>query len=466
MSSEDVADELDELLAIDKKKICDDAAQFLYESYIPNVVYPRITYSILPCKYGSQTENYKKHYNALVSSNLRQILGDDPLNPIKDKILQMEAMEKNMASDYYVVYHAMPRFALFLTQINTLLLSFEKNIPITTLLFRKHDRFWDIDGQTLTSTENFPEFVQYHININDPMRIYERKASETSAGVPTYNLYPKELENGILTHGVLEYKHGLDWFKWYKSAAMSVNLSIYGGTLKEESTIAYFVTSKSNSTSNDIFKLIDDKVNHLIPRDQPDIQTEQKALLVREQFKNLLKVAYKSLYDNQEVARNKSNSILLQIFIKKEIIDKVLLISAPYGCIIPVKASEYLDMMQQNKMNEMQQKIVDIMENHNNYKFPFMKQNTLQRMRAGDMKNNLVDVQGRLVCADINSMGQEGNVIIKYIDSTNNSDDDKMSVLHKIFIKMMIQCKLAGVKSDVFDKYIYSGAAGDKCIVS
>jgi hypothetical protein len=109
------------------------------------------------------------------------------------------------------------------------------------------------------------------------------------------------------------------------------------------------------------------------------------------------------------------------------------LITTPYGNPLEVDASYYLSSMQDGSMQDFEH---DIKLNTELYmkwtQLPELFYDTVEICKNAKIPSNLVNIQGRLICTNLNLFKTNGNVIINTIDKNNIDDSYTKHLLLKI----------------------------------
>jgi hypothetical protein len=199
--------------------------------------------------------------------------------------------EKLMSDDYYTVYHATTPLVMFLSEILTMYyhMYYKKPLSTTSKVFRLENEIRDVNS-----------FLSYQ-----------------------YSLPSNKHFN-------------LDNNQEFTAIGMSVSPSLYSGNSGENS-IGYFSEKDSATVSSqDINKLITSVVE-LFPF------TDKRYIDV---YIYKLKRHFKRYFSNHLNKNECINSVMYQIFIKKEKINDILYMSTAWGYKIDIDANEYFNNLQ------------------------------------------------------------------------------------------------------------------------
>jgi len=437
---------LNNVFMIDKKILCDFDEEKNYNFFFPKIINPETPLVISPCDSSSQTENFLEYLaqnkvkiskNKISIENARKLI-----NPIKfslklkgsdnfDKI-QIEniyntaiSKEKSLSENYFVVYHATTAASIFLNIVSTILYNQEHNTEMNTILLRTKTASFKFGNNYMKDANNVNDYLTYHIQNNIETISFSDKLNQN------INLKPNDLTNN--SRNKYRNKCCIDWFSFYKSMALSVNLSLLGGNYKEgENTLSYFLNIKNSHTSPDF--LIDLCVKNVQEHFNKYSMDDYDRKVFNDKCENYIKLLYKYIFQNTNNEFLNNPAVLLQIFIKKEITDKILKISTPCGNLFNIRASDLLKALQENKYDEMTRYLKDNYENIS--LIPSLKNNTKKRIDNIIHENNLINLQGRFIGADIDTLNTKGNSIVNIINFNNTDPSTMINYIYNVLYSL------------------------------
>jgi hypothetical protein len=359
---------------------------------------------------------------------------------IKNGVIHMVTIEKLLSPKYYTVYHGCPRASYFLMEMETLFYCITQRKDVNSILFRSRDNTWRYGNKLVNNMSSFKEYIVHNVKQNE------------------YDI-PGDPEN--LIYGVANSAtriNNLDHYLFYKKIAISVNLSIMGGKLGE-STFNYFMDELSNTPEKSIFNLINIMIDHYFPK-------------YSEYWRDLAKVKIRQFYDenytlnstNYYGTENLSDSVLMQINIKKEIVDDVLYISTPFGYPIDIPAHEILEYYQRDDFPSLLDRIdsynssADLKFNKNflpDIKNDNTSVNTFNNWfgAVGDHllgkfpPRDITDLQGRLVTANQKLFLEKDNFVIKTFDKSGFDHSNRFFELYMLVLHMLGESQILDKKT-------------------
>lgn len=481
-SRSEFLDNLHNSLGIIDDLLCRKASEIRVDE-LPFITDPKLIYNVFPCTINSQTEHFNKYrdkYNSkrrktevllLKIINKNKSLKDDYVANI---LYEYIAKEKMLSQNYYTVYHSCSRASFFYCQIMTIIYSLINKKNINTTLFRTKTEDWN---GLCTSAEDFYKYIDYHLkNGNQQIKTVETNIPDINTVDDSNGLVDNsvddlldklidkptseptlatesEVVNGVMKRDKIYYPPGVDHFLWYKKIALSVNLSLLGGLKHGENTMSYFLSEDTHTSDDAILNLLNQYIEYELTKNITNEKLLQSLKLLILKYQMAFKLLFESLYKNKTDKLFTSKSMLLQMFIKKDVIDKILCITSPCGNLLPITASEVMKDIQENKLFELESKINKIFTTPDQYEFKpeCLKNNTLTRMRNSYLSKHVINLQGRFVCADIDTISAEGNVIIDHLDKTTFDDKYRIQMAYKVILSMILDCKEHGVQ--IFNQY-------------
>jgi hypothetical protein len=402
-----------------QKIICDYSGN---RSFLPDVFNNGYKIKITSiCLQHSQTSNYLKYKNETLYSHIPKQVSDPfaryhLLIGLKDFINH----EFIASPDYYTVYHATSRMAYFCMQLQTMVRHMVLKKDIYTTIFRQPNKDWFYNENVVTNMKTFKEFALNKL--------------QTNTGELISDDYKYE-QDGITNN---KHETRFDWFSWFKLFGLSVNFTLASGNPGENS-INYLTNSISHTGTEFIVNEVRTVLRRIFDTDQA--------------FDNIMHF-YNQFYGQSDDSKsdNFSESVLLQIHIKKEIIDEVLYVSTPYGIPVTDNAGKILDMYQSGNYDELKNHLHTISREHldtckNNLSSPNQKftfDNYLScgaeyMMKTYGLQDTLKNVQGRFICANEELIVTPGNVIVSSLDKNSFNDNYKFYELYKLMISLLIK---------------------------
>lgn len=441
---------LEDMLRLSDSRLCDMGKGMIDFDSLPNIYRADIKYNVFPCMGGSPTELIARYIrekmNGRIDVNkfLARYKGTDHKNQQNiNLLLECIGTERMMSNQYYVVYHACLRLSYYNMQIATIFNSLINNTPINTLLFRTNKKDWIVNNDnTLRDATNIAKYIQRHVDKNIPYMFYDQE------------LKPEELfTNKPMQTG------GLDLYPWFKKIGIAVNLSLLGGaTNVYESTFDYFDKGVTCTQKETMFGFLDQSIDNMLKVNNVDQEMSGKLKIIANKYKNIFRQLYTYLYEKSDSFNSKT--VLMQIFIKKEVANKLLYICTPYGNPLPFQASSVLDDLQSNKIGRIEgllQNIKQVMNDDKNvnYEPKELLGNTKAIIDKFSMINDPLMIQARFVCTDIDTINERGNVIINHVNQNMINDTYHMHIIYKAVLSMIIDCRILGLK--LFAKYHKDG---------
>ena len=384
----------------------DKLPKFIIPEQKKSMIYP------VDCKTQCQTDVFNKLYNIdplkffKLGRNRRDGIKISDEEFLKKYNILLEN-ERQMSGDYYAVYNATTMEWMFYSYYITFIryLTINKDIVVAPL-FRVPNSNWIHNGNEMHNINDVISKLQYNISNN-------------------IRGWCDDLET---TYAI---NNNLDHFDWAKEFLISVNLTLTGGNhigeIDGEATLDYFRLGSvhTNGALNKINAHID-------------------SLSLSIESKNIFKTKIKSFYDHYHInATDKSKkdiSGLMQILIKKDIVDDVLRITTPYGFFLPVKPSVYLQLLQHNRISVIQD-ILRVIYSKNNSEFSIDGEETKSRMQEFFIDRGLLKaVQGRFIPVNEEVITKKGNIIINTWNDSGYDLNNKMYKLYEIIVSMLIEC--------------------------
>ena len=320
--------------------------------------------------------------------------------------------EKSMSESYYVLYNATTFDWIYYYYFMSLIRYIILKKPICTLPLM---RFKNLNAVNPTGSpvSNVAEAVA---DIN--LKIKNNVEGYCDFRTLSFN-DPRSLKN-------------LDHYSWAKEYMVPMNLSLCGGVSGVgESTIGYFKSAKVQ-TSNAISFLTKyiDSLDYL--------PNESKHKFKQKILQSFIKMKMKS----------GEKSILTQTFIKKSEIDKVAILTTPFGFPLPMPLSQYLELMQLGEMKKLEEDIETFYTLPDEY-FPIEPKETKKRMNEeiGHPSRNpyctkgLRNVQARFIPVNEELITTPGNVIVNNWTSSGYSLNPKLNEIYKIVLELVLECK-------------------------
>jgi len=366
---------------------------------------------------NSQTQEYIGRYKSYdnIQSYIHKIYtasrGDSPtIDPekLKLEINNMIAKEKIYCENYFVVYHAAPMIFKLIGDIQTIIYHAKNN---------KH--------------------------ISENMMIFRMNKLENKEVVDSHSFYNYMAKK--------TYNMKLDRESWYKDLAISVNLNLFGGQPDTaESTLEFFI--KSIDFSDDISQKIITSILTQFPLGKKTYDI----------YYNRIKKHHDKFYNYKKV-------ILYQIFIRKNIINDILILTTPFGIPLELDPKTVLTNIQyghhQNLLHPRQKisNIDSIVEDLNfigDGRSPYfnkpapgkyhsqMNAHSVDRIsfiNTTDLRNNIDHLQGRLIgVANKIITGKDADSYDNvFMFNYNNHFEDMTASkldLYKIIIDLMLEC--------------------------
>jgi hypothetical protein len=364
---------------------------------------------------------------------------------IKNGVIHMVTIEKLLSPKYYTVYHGCPRASYFLMEIETIFYCIMQRRDVNSVLFRSKDNTWRYDNKPVNDMSSFKEYIVHNVKQNKPTNIRSILRN------------PENLINGVANSKNREYN--LDHYNFYKKLGISVNLSIMGGK-SGENTFEYFIDEVSNTSPNAIFNLINIMIDHYFPESTGSWRTLAK-FRIRQFYDQNYTVKNSNNYYGTE---NKSDSVLIQINIKKEIVDDVLYISTPYGYPIDIPAHEILEYYQRGEFPSLFARIdsynlssdrkfkktfiPDIKNDRTSVKtfnnwFGSVGDYILSSFPRGDVTN----LQGRLVTANQELFLEKDNFVIKTFDKSGFDHSNRFFELYMLILYTLGESQILDKKT-------------------
>jgi hypothetical protein len=321
------------------------------------------------------------------------------------------------STDYYTVYHATSRISYFYMQLETILRHMVLKKNIHTTIFRQPNNNWVYGDKVVKDMKTFKEFALDKLQQNKGEAIQDGYFYEQDGVTNMKNIPPV-----------------FDYFSWYKMFGISVNLTLASGQPSENS-INYLVNNITYTDSSFIITRTKALLNLIFDNDQA--------------FNDIMEF-YNGCYNSTN--ENCSTSVLLQIHIKKEIIDEILYISTPHGLPITNNAGKILDMYQSGDYTKLKNHLHTISREHlgvcnNNMRSPnqpftfdnYLACGSAYMMGLSNVPDSLLNVQGRFVCANEELIVTPGNVIVSSLDKNSFNDNYKFYELYKLLISLLIK---------------------------
>jgi len=379
---------------------------------IPKFIQPRIEKSMfypINCKLKSQTDIHNnmnkidplKYFKRNNNRNATNISDDD----FNKKYNFLLSEEKSLTKDYYVVYNATTIEWVFYSYFVSFIryLEMSKDMVVAPL-FRTPNEKWKHNGKDMHTVNDVLEQFKYNVNNN------------VKGWADGQNSTYSENKN-------------FDHYDWVKEHFISVNLALTGGFGGNygESTLHYFSSAQVHTSG------AMDKIASFI-----------NGMELSNDHKNLYLGKLRSFYDfyhkSENNTDNKDNSVLMQILIKKEIVDDVLVLTTPYGFPLPIKPSKYLNLIQNDDVDAMKVEMANIY-NLPDSNFVIDGAETKRRMGMfGIERGDLRGVQGRFVPINEELVTTSGNIIINNWNSSGWDLNTKMFKLYEIILEMMADC--------------------------
>ena len=390
---------------IDCNKInVDKLPKFIIPEQKKSMIYP------VDCKIQCQTDVFNKLYNIEPLTFFK--IGADEIKISNEEFLKKYNIllenERQMSGDYYAVYNATTIEWLFYNYYITFIryLTLKKDIVVAPL-FRVPNSNWNHNGNEINNIDDVISKLQYNVS-NDI-------SGWCDGSWTTYNKNKK-----------------LDYFSWSKEFLLSVNLSITGGNHNDEddkeSTLSYF--KKGVVNANGALDRINEHIDSLF------LSIDSKNI-----FKTKIKTFYNDYYNNETDKSKKDISVLMQILIKKDIVDDVLRITTPFGFFLPYKASDYLKALQENKI-EIIKDYLSTINRLDDKHFKIDGHETKKIMKNFMINDGLLRaVQGRFIPVNEEVITTKGNIIINTWNDSGYDLNNKMFKLYEIIVSMMIECK-------------------------
>jgi len=431
-----IAEELDDILLLHNSLICEGQN----EIFFPKILNINVPYAIMPCDSSSQSENFAKYMvdeymkkKPNIPKNVANKLRD-PINFMKKtarhKITDIQISniynstiytEKAMSKDYFVVYHATTSASLLLSVISTLLYNIEKKRNMSTILLRANKEVFKYGDKYMNNADDISDYLEYHLKNTVENITFKDRASGTDVQITNQDLIND-------SNNTYQKKCAADWFSYYKKIALSVNLTLFGGNFREgENTFSYFAQIQNSHTSPDFL------LNLCVQAIKGHFDSYPIPQIYRSAFNDkceqVIKILYDKLLNNGENKAFENPAVLLQIFVKKELVDKTIKISTPCGNLLNIPTKEVLDAIQKNKLDE----ILDYIKEAGDKiaLIPSLKNNTVERVKKIKAENSIVNVQGRFIGADIDTLNEEGNMIVNVINFNGTNHTTMLHYVHK-----------------------------------
>jgi len=390
------------LIPLEKEEKEEKEPKYLF----PPIIKPKMTLRLNNHKYGSPSEYYGINYifkGIPFNDYLRNIYGlcrstVDPTYAI-NQISDLIESEKQTAVEYYTFYSANTRVALFLQYVSTVLRFILVQKNITTLLLKYPTDVWITEnGKKINTIKKFYDYLGGTI---------DRTGDAVDGGH-----YP------------------LDHTPLYRALGTSVNLNIFGGGNPKngEHTLQYFLCGNSQTKTTGIYTLIENMILSFG-------FVGEMAKTIQAELTNF----YKEVC-NKNDSGNETKGTLLQILVKKTIVDKVVRITTPWGYPLPINTSVIMDLLQRNELNEIETKLKTIYDD-NVTTHMILPETTRSKMKSYYLnKDDISYLQGRFISADENIIMTEGNVIINEISSDCRDSTQLLPKLYTLIITQILRC--------------------------